>query len=194
MAAKAHAILSASSSDRWLHCPPSARLCETYEDKGSDYAAEGTDAHALGEHKLKTALGLPSEDPTDSLKWYSEEMEDCTSGYAEYVLEQIEAAKETCADPVVLIEQAILTQPQVKHSPGLLQMKSSPFVLSGLSPTSALRFPEMWRQMWPMPDATAALPWTRDISLSHRICYFRSSLMMTIRMNVSLVFSSEMPS
>ena len=83
MAAKAHAILSASSSDRWLHCPPSARLCETYEDKGSDYAAEGTDAHALGEHKLKTALGLPSEDPTDTLKWYSEEMEDCTSGYAD---------------------------------------------------------------------------------------------------------------
>ena len=107
MAAKAHAILSASSSDRWLHCPPSARLCETYEDKGSDYAAEGTDAHALGEHKLKTALGLPSDDPTDSLKWYSEEMEDCTSGYAEYVLEQIEAAKETCADPVVLIEQRV---------------------------------------------------------------------------------------
>ena len=37
-----HALLSASSSDRWLHCPPSARLCETCEDKGSDYAAEGT--------------------------------------------------------------------------------------------------------------------------------------------------------
>jgi hypothetical protein len=107
MAAKAHAILSASSSDRWLHCPPSARLCETYEDKGSDYAAEGTDAHALGEYKLKTALGLPADDPTDSLKWYSEEMEDCTSGYAEYVLEQVEAAKETCADPVVLIEQRV---------------------------------------------------------------------------------------
>ena len=107
MAAKAHAILSASSSDRWLHCPPSARLCETYEDKGSDYAAEGTDAHALGEYKLKTALGISTDDPTDSLKWYSEEMEDCTSGYAEYVLEQIEAAKETCADPVVLIEQRV---------------------------------------------------------------------------------------
>lgn len=104
MAAKAHAILSASSSDRWLHCPPSARLCETYEDKGSDYAAEGTDAHALGEFKIKSALGLPAEDPTKSLKWYSEEMEDCASGYAEYVLEQVEAAKETCSDPVVLIE------------------------------------------------------------------------------------------
>lgn len=45
MPPKGHAILSASSSDRWLHCPPSARLCETYEDKGSNYAAEGTDAH-----------------------------------------------------------------------------------------------------------------------------------------------------
>ena len=105
MAAKAHAILSASSSDRWLHRPPSARLCETYEDKGSDYAAEGIDAHALGEFKLKSALGLPAEDPTENLTWYSEEMEDCTSGYAEYVLEQVETAKETCSDPVVLIEQ-----------------------------------------------------------------------------------------
>ncbi len=36
-----HAVLSASSSERWLNCPPSARLCEAYEDKGSDYAAEG---------------------------------------------------------------------------------------------------------------------------------------------------------
>lgn len=107
MAAKAHAILSTSSSDRWLHCPPSARLCETYEDKGSDYAAEGPDAHALGEYKLKAALGLPAEDPTESLTWYSEEMDDCTSGYTEYVLEQIEAAKETCTDPVVLIEQRV---------------------------------------------------------------------------------------
>ena len=51
MPPKGHAILSASSSDRWLHCPPSARLCETYEDKGSDYAAEGTDAHELCEYK-----------------------------------------------------------------------------------------------------------------------------------------------
>ena len=42
-----HAILSASSSERWINCPPSARLCEHYPDKGSDYAAEGTDAHTL---------------------------------------------------------------------------------------------------------------------------------------------------
>ena len=34
-------------------------------------------------------------------------MEDCTSGYAEYVLEQVEATKETCTDPIVLIEQRV---------------------------------------------------------------------------------------
>lgn len=36
MPPKGHAVLSASASHRWLNCPPSARLCESYEDKGSD--------------------------------------------------------------------------------------------------------------------------------------------------------------
>ena len=107
MPPKAHAILSASSSHRWLNCPPSARLCETYEDKGSDYAAEGTDAHSLCEYKLRTALGMEATDPIEHLTWYNEEMLDCANGYAAYILELVEAAKETCADPVVLIEQRV---------------------------------------------------------------------------------------
>ena len=107
MPPKGHAVLSASSSERWLHCPPSARLCESYEDKGSDYAAEGTDAHELCEYKLRKALGMEAQDPTENLTWFNEEMSDCTTGYAAYVLEQVEAAKQTCADPVVLIEQRI---------------------------------------------------------------------------------------
>jgi len=102
-----HAILSASSADRWLHCPPSARLCESYDDKGSNYAAEGTDAHALCEYKLRKALGMETTDPTENLSWYNSEMEECATGYAAYVLEQVEAAKQTCADPIVLIEQRV---------------------------------------------------------------------------------------
>ena len=102
-----HAVLSASSSERWLNCPPSARLCEAYEDKGSDYAAEGTDAHALCEFRLKQALGIPADDPTENLSWYNEEMEDCATGYAAYVSELLETAKQTCADPVVMIEQRV---------------------------------------------------------------------------------------
>ena len=102
-----HALLSASSSHRWLNCPPSARLGENYEDKGSDFAAEGTDAHSLCEHKLKTVLGIPSEDPTENLTWYNEEMEECASGYAAYVLELLAEAKKVTTDPIVLIEQRL---------------------------------------------------------------------------------------
>lgn len=102
-----HALLSASSSHRWLHCPPSARLCETYEDKGSDYAAEGTDAHTLCEYKLKRALGIKSKNPVSNLRYYSEEMEDCADGYAAYILELVESARQSCKDPAVLIEQRL---------------------------------------------------------------------------------------
>jgi hypothetical protein len=90
-----------------MNCPPSARLCEAYEDKGSGYAAEGTDAHALGEYKLKTALGIKAKDPTAGLTYYSEEMEDCANGYAAYILELVESARQTCVDPQVLIEQRL---------------------------------------------------------------------------------------
>ena len=102
-----HALLSASSSHRWLACPPSARLCENYEDTGSEYAQQGTDAHSLGEHKLKLSLGMETKDPTEGLEFYDEEMEECACGYAEYVLSLVEEAKKTCKDPVVLIEQRL---------------------------------------------------------------------------------------
>lgn len=105
--ANKHAVLSASSSERWLNCTPSARLCENYEDKGSDYAAEGTDAHTLCEFRLKQALGMPTEDPIENLSWYNEEMEECAAGYAAYVVELLETAKQTCTEPVVMIEQRV---------------------------------------------------------------------------------------
>ena len=102
-----HALLSASSSHRWLNCPPSARLCEGYEDKGSEYAQEGTDAHSLCEHKLKLALGMDTADPTEHLSFYNEEMEQCACDYASYVMELVAEAGKICKDPVVLIEQRL---------------------------------------------------------------------------------------
>ena len=102
-----HAILSASSSERWINCPPSARLCENYPDKGSDYAAEGTDAHTLCEFRLKQALGLPTKDPIEDLGWYNEEMEECAAAYTAYVMELVEAAKQSGSTPTVLIEQRV---------------------------------------------------------------------------------------
>ena len=39
---RAHARLNASSSHRWMMCPPSVKLSEQFEDKPSTYAEEGT--------------------------------------------------------------------------------------------------------------------------------------------------------
>lgn len=102
-----HALLSASASHRWLNCPPSVRLSEGIPDRGSEYAQEGTDAHSLCEYKLKKLLGMDAVDPTEHLDWYNGEMEECAENYASYVLELLEKAKETCADPVVLVEQRV---------------------------------------------------------------------------------------
>lgn len=102
-----HALLSASASHRWLNCPPSVRISEGIPDRGSEYAQEGTDAHSLCEYRLKKLLGMEAVDPTEHLDWYNGEMEECAENYASYVLELLEKAKETCADPVVLVEQRV---------------------------------------------------------------------------------------
>jgi hypothetical protein len=102
-----HAVLSASSSHRWLLCPPSALLCSKIGDTASEFALQGTDAHVLCEYKLKIALGQKSDDPTAELQYFDEEMVDCSDMYTQYVLEQLAAAKEKCNDPIVLIEQRL---------------------------------------------------------------------------------------
>lgn len=103
----AHALLSASSSHRWLHCPPSARLCEKYDSSAGAAALEGTDAHSLCEHKLKTALGIFCPDPTENLTYYDAEMEESANGYRDFVLDTIGKAKQHCKDPMILIEQRL---------------------------------------------------------------------------------------
>ncbi len=100
-----HAVLSASGSHRWLNCTPSARLELEFENTGSEAAREGTAAHALCEHKLKRALHMRSRRPVSD--YDSDEMEECTDAYAEFVMEQYEAAKQVCEDPVILIEQRL---------------------------------------------------------------------------------------
>ena len=102
-----HALLSASSAHRWIACPPSALLSKKFEDSSSSFAQEGTDAHTLAQYKLEKLLGLQTKDPTESLSFYDEEMNDHAENYAAFVLEQLEKAKETCVDPQVLIEQKL---------------------------------------------------------------------------------------
>ena len=109
-----HAILSASSSNRWIHCPPSVRLSEKYGEEVSPYALEGTSAHALAEYKLKKLLGLDVKDPTDDLDFYDEEMDELTEGYASYVIEVISSYE----SPVVFVEERLDLSEYVKESFG----------------------------------------------------------------------------
>ncbi|MGN0609872.1 MAG: DUF2800 domain-containing protein [Oscillospiraceae bacterium] len=100
-----HALLSPSSSHRWLKCPPSAVLETEFENRAGTAAEEGTAAHAFAEHKLKKALGIQSEVPVSS--YDNDEMQEHTDAYAEFVIEQFETAKLHCKDPLILIEQQV---------------------------------------------------------------------------------------
>ncbi|XOQ48230.1 MAG: Nuclease [Eubacteriales bacterium] len=100
-----HAALSASGAHRWLNCLPSARLELEFVNNESSAAAEGTAAHALCEHKLKKALHMRSKRPVSV--YNSDEMEEHSDAYVEFVMEQLELAKQSCTDPLILIEQRL---------------------------------------------------------------------------------------
>ncbi len=102
-----HALLSASSSHRWLNCPPSAMLCAKEVNESSPYAKQGTDAHSLCEYKVLKALNQTLSDPTENLDFFDSEMDNCSDMYCSYVMEQLEKAKSLCQDPQILIEQRL---------------------------------------------------------------------------------------
>jgi hypothetical protein len=102
-----HALLSASSSSRWIACPPSAKLCEGYPDHTSPYAQQGTDAHSLAAYKVLKALGKKADVPAGRLTFFDREMDECTDAYRDFVLEQIGEARKLCYDPLVLVEQRL---------------------------------------------------------------------------------------
>ena len=105
MPANGHALLSASSANRWINCTPSARLCEDIEDTPSEFANEGSDAHSLCEWMLNKQLG--KTEPKPELQYYSHEMEECANGYVSYITELLEDINQHCKDPIVLVEQKL---------------------------------------------------------------------------------------
>lgn len=103
----AHSEKGPSSSSRWIHCTPSAKLCADMPDQSSSFAEEGTQAHEVCEYFLKKEMGIEMEDPRPSLSFYNAEMEECCQGYRDYVMELYEEAKRVTCDPVLLVEQRI---------------------------------------------------------------------------------------
>ena len=108
---RAHARLNASSSHRWMMCPPSVRLSEQFADKPSSYAEEGTFLHELCELKLHRYLGDMAPDVIEAQyaehrdsEFYTQEAETVTDEYIAFCVETIEAVKSSCPDPLIMVE------------------------------------------------------------------------------------------
>lgn len=110
MATSRHALLSPSSSHRWLNCTPSARLEEKVEDQGSSFAEEGTCAHALCEIKLRDLMGYqpePNEFEELKDKWYDKSMEDYTGEYVTLVYGKYLDAQKKDPNALLFIEKTL---------------------------------------------------------------------------------------
>ncbi len=93
MSPEAHALLSASGADRWIHCPPSARLTADMPEGVSEYAEEGTLAHAIGELRLRKQYTNPmgpqkyakEMKKLQASKYYKPEMDKAVDEYFDLV-------------------------------------------------------------------------------------------------------------
>lgn len=109
---KAHAVLSASSSHKWLVCTPSARLEEKFPSKTSEYMAEGTLAHEIAEFKVKSYFLEPISKSTYTKRLnkfkkedlFDQEMLAHTDTYLEFIKEE---AMQTSTKPFIAVEQRV---------------------------------------------------------------------------------------
>lgn len=106
-----HARLSPSASHRWINCPGSVHLAEQCPPQtGSAYTAEGTEAHALAELKLRKFneegtgdfFDKKLEKSRSEFEYYCGEMEEATDFYFDIVTEKL---IEGGPDAELMIEQ-----------------------------------------------------------------------------------------
>ena len=115
--ARKHALLSASSADRWLNCTPSARLAECYEDTTSTYAAEGTLAHEIAECLLRAHLNghdylfkfadIAELEDLKKDELFYEGMIDEVEEYTNYVIETYHEALAKTKDAMIFLEETL---------------------------------------------------------------------------------------
>lgn len=106
-----HARLSPSASHRWINCPGSVHLAEQCPPQGgSTYTAEGTEAHALAELKLRKfneegtsdSFNKQLDKARNEFEYYCGEMDEATDFYFDIVTEKL---IEGGPDAELMIEQ-----------------------------------------------------------------------------------------
>lgn len=107
-----HALLSPSASHRWLNCTAAPRLEERVPDKESDYALEGTLAHAYCAKGLKGLLGLPTDGEDREIeelkgKYFTDEMLGHVETYVQIVGNKLTEASRRVSDSRLIVEQRL---------------------------------------------------------------------------------------
>ena len=119
-----HARLSPSASHRWINCPGSVHLAEQCPPQtGSAYTAEGTEAHALAELKLRKFneegtgdfFDKQLEKARSEFEYYCGEMDEATDFYFDIVTEKV---IEGGPDAELMIEQRFSLDKWVPNSFG----------------------------------------------------------------------------
>ncbi|MBU0593339.1 MAG: DUF2800 domain-containing protein [Gammaproteobacteria bacterium] len=97
-----HAILSPSSAHRWMACPGAPAMEVGAPEGNSAYAAEGTAAHALGEHCLTTGRNA-----TDLIGMELPEGHIATEDMAGYIQRYVDLVRDFAQGGELLIEQSL---------------------------------------------------------------------------------------
>lgn len=135
VAEAAHAFLSASGSERWINCPPSARFEERFPDSESEYAREGSLGHDIVKlmvlyhlgridvttftsqvHSLKTSALYTKADGSGHL--YSTDLQSAINDCYEFAVEAIAEARAADPGAIFLVEQKLDFSTWVPHGWG----------------------------------------------------------------------------
>lgn len=104
-----HALLSASASNIWMNCHPSAQYGLQFpEPKGTPHSEEGTFAHAVAEAEIAAYLGLETKPlPTELMRYDSPELRAHVAVYVRYAIELIVKVRRSDPDAIVLLERRV---------------------------------------------------------------------------------------
>lgn len=108
-----HAKLSASGAKRWLACPKSVALESYFPEVRTDYAEEGTKAHAYGEWFLNKYIEYGTLevkevfDKSVALKNEDPEMHANVTAYVEYCIDKYLERSMQYGNAIMLVEERL---------------------------------------------------------------------------------------
>lgn len=103
---RAHALLSASGADRWMQCPPSARLEDDLPESRSEFADEGTFLHNLTEACLGKGLDVAQMcgvSPWEESRFFTKENQDA----AQFCIDAVRSAQLELPGAIPFYEQKL---------------------------------------------------------------------------------------